>query len=101
MLSGSCGAESAVESNVEWVEGLLPLLGPSCSATMGGVQGHHGEIDAFEPVLLLRGVPPTSHGLQIFALTDSIAVVVQTIRRISQSKPGKGVNSAHAFSRAG
>ncbi len=32
------------------------------------------------------------------AFTDSIALVVHTIRRISRSKPRNGTNSAHAFS---
>lgn len=36
--------------------------------------------------------------LRMRAFTDSIALVVHTIRRISRSKPRNGTNSAHAFS---
>lgn len=45
VVSGSDGAEAAVESDVERIECLLPALGPSGSALAGGVQGHHGEVD--------------------------------------------------------
>lgn len=37
---------------------------------------------------------------RILALTDPIAWVVQTVRRISVSKRRNGMNSTHAFSRS-
>jgi hypothetical protein len=37
---------------------------------------------------------------RILAFTDSMAFVVQTMRRISVSNRRNGVNSSHAFSRS-
>ena len=62
MLVAVCG-QSAVECDVEGVEGAFPSLGPSCSALPGGVECHHGEVDAFEGGLLVREVTAGADGL--------------------------------------
>ena len=63
MLSGcSRAAEASVEIDVEFVEGLLPSLGPAGSGLPCRVECHHGEVDAFEGGLLGREVPAGADG---------------------------------------
>ena len=95
--SAGCG-EPAVEGDVERVECLLPALGPVGPALSCRVQGHDRQVDALQRGLLVGKCPRALTALRIRALSGSIALVVQTIRRISRSNCRNGTNSAHAFS---
>lgn len=66
----------------------------------GGIEGHDGEVDAFQCGLLVGKCPRARTARRMRAFTLSIALVEHTTRRISVSNARNGTNSAHAFSQS-
>src|SRR5919198_2563641 len=92
------GAEPAVEGDVEGVQGGLPAVAPALSAAAGGVEADDGEVEVLQRGLLVREVPAGLDRSADLALSDSTALVVEMMVRISGSKARNGTNSAQAFS---
>ncbi len=74
--------------------------GPAGLTPAGEVERHYRHVDALQGGGLVRKCPRALTAWRILAFTDSIALVVQMMRRISVSKRRNGVSSAPAFSQS-
>lgn len=79
---------SAVEGGVEGVAGAFPSLGTVGSSLPGGIELHDREVDVFRCGLLVGKCPTGLTAFRSRAFTDSIALVVHTIRGIFRAASG-------------
>jgi hypothetical protein len=90
--------DPSFESDTESVEGGFPAHDPSGPASGGRVERPDSEIDAFDAACSFGKWPRARTARRIRALSDSIAFVEYTMRRIPGSNCKNGTNSGHADS---
>src|SRR5437763_6197010 len=96
-LLAAAGSDAAVEGDVEGAQGGLPAVGPANPSLAGGSRLQTVRFNTFNADCSVGKWPRALTARRNRALSDSMALVLQTMRRISTSKPRKGTISAHAL----
>src|SRR2546421_11074748 len=85
----AAGGDAAVEGDVEGAQGGLPAVGPANPSLAGGVEAADGQVQHLQRRLLggesVGKWPRALTARRNRALSDSMALVLQTMRRISTS----------------